>query len=69
MADAFYTALVTFDDIIDNTDDVSGILENTVWDDPIVRNFIFIHILVGERLQRHNKGFCNLWMYYNTISL
>ena len=64
MADAFYTALVTFDDVIDNTDDVSGILENTVWDDPIVRNFIFIHILVGERLQRHNKGFCNVWMYY-----
>ena len=36
MADAFYTALVTFDDVISNTEEVSQILEETVWEDPNV---------------------------------
>ena len=36
MADAFYTALVTFDDVIENTEEVSQILEDTVWEDPNV---------------------------------
>ncbi|XP_063682976.1 tubulin-specific chaperone D-like isoform X2 [Bolinopsis microptera] len=34
MADAFYTALVTFDDVISNTEEISQILEETVWEDP-----------------------------------
>ena len=41
MADAFYTALVTFDDVINNTEEVSQILEETVWEDPNV-SFLFI---------------------------
>ena len=53
MADAFYTSLVTFDDVISNTEEVSQILEETVWEDPNVSTSLvmFVKLVMLVHLQ------------------